>query len=243
MSDKIRCVVIDDEAIARTAIAGYVRKVDALELCGVFKNALEANDYLQKNQVDLLFLDIEMPKLTGIQFLRIFNKDVGVVFTTAYAKFALESFDFNVVDYLLKPISFDRFLQAVNKAVRWYGKSENKAEEEFLFLKEGTNLRKVIIDQIEYVETMQNYIRISTGDTALTVLMTLKDFSAQLPESEFIQTHRSYLVKLDKIESVEDDGVYIGTKKIPISKRSRAEVLRRIASFGKKEYRITNLEP
>jgi len=225
---KIRCIVIDDEAIARRAIADYVRRIDALELCGVFKNAIEANDYLQKNEVDLLFLDIQMPQLTGIQFLRIFNKDIGVIFTTAYSKYAIESFDFNVVDYLLKPISFDRFLQSVNKAVRYFGSSNTDKGEDFIFLKEGTSLRKVVISEIEYVEAMQNYIRISLGEESVMALMTLKDFSSQLPEDNFVQTHRSFIVNLLKVNRVEDDSVWFGEKSVPISKRNKADFLKKL---------------
>lgn len=225
---KIRCIVIDDEAIARRAIADYVRRIDALELCGIFKNAIEANDYLQKNKVDLLFLDIQMPQLTGIQFLRIFNKDIGVVFTTAYSKYAIESFDFNVIDYLLKPISFDRFLQSVNKAVRYFGNNNSEKSEDFIFLKEGTSLRKVVLSEIEYVEAMQNYIRISLGRESVMALMTLKDFSSQLPDDNFVQTHRSFIVNLLKINKIESDTVWFGEKAVPISKRNKAEFMKKL---------------
>ncbi len=225
---KIRCVVIDDEAIARRAIADYVRRIDALELCGIFKNAIEANDFLQKNEVDLLFLDIQMPQLTGIQFLRIFNKDIGVIFTTAYSKYAIESFDFNVIDYLLKPISFDRFLQAVNKAIRYFGESNLEKKEDFLFLKEGSTLRKVVISDIEYVEAMQNYIRITLGSESVMALMTLKDFSSQLPDDSFVQTHRSFIVNLLKVNRVEDDAIWFGEKSVPISKRNKADFMKKL---------------
>lgn len=225
---KIRCVVIDDEAIARRAIADYVRRIDALELCGVFKSAIEANDFLQKNEVDLLFLDIQMPQLTGIQFLRIFNKDIGVIFTTAYSKYAIESFDFNVIDYLLKPISFDRFLQAVNKAIRYFGESNSEKKEDFLFLKEGSTLRKVVISDIEYVEAMQNYIRITLGSESIMALMTLKDFASQLPDDNFVQTHRSFIVNLLKVNRVEDDAVWFGEKSVPISKRNKADFMKKL---------------
>ena len=225
---KIRCIVIDDEAIARRAIADYVRRIDALELCGVFKNAIDANDYLQKNEVDLLFLDIQMPKLTGIQFLRIFNKDIGVIFTTAYSKYAIESFDFNVIDYLLKPISFDRFLQSVNKAVRYFGTNNSEKNEDFIFLKEGTSLRKVVISDIEYVEAMQNYIRVSLGAESVMALMTLKDFASQLPDDNFVQTHRSFIVNLLKVNKIESDTIWFGERAVPISKRNKAEFMKKL---------------
>lgn len=225
---KIKCIVVDDEAIARTAMAEYVRRVDALELCGVFKNALDANEFLQKNDVELLFLDIEMPKLSGIQFLRIFNKDVGVIFTTAYTKFALESFDFNVIDYLLKPISFERFLQAVNKAIRYFGNEKNNLETDFVFIKDGTKLRKIVLAEIDFVEAMQNYIRIFFKEESVMTLMTLKEFLTQLPPEKFIQTHRSFLVNIQKIEKVEEDKICFGKHRVPISKRNRAEVLKRL---------------
>jgi len=225
---KIRCIVIDDESIARTAIAGYVRKIDALELLGVFKNALEANDFLQQNEVDLLFLDIEMPQLSGIQFLRIYNKDIAVIFTTAYSKFAMESFDFNVIDYLLKPISFDRFLQGVNKAVRYFSNENSRSENNFLFIKEGTTLRKIIVSDINYIEAMQNYIRINLTNSSVMALMTLKEFMSQLPEKNFVQVHRSFVVNILKIEKIEEEKIWFGEKSIPISKRSKASFKKKL---------------
>lgn len=225
---KISCIVIDDEFIARRALADYVNKVELLELKGVFKNAMQAGEYLEENEVDLLFLDIEMPQVSGLQFLRKLDRPIYVIFTTAYSKFALDSFEFNVIDYLLKPISFDRFLQAVNKCIPIFDKSSTSEETAFLFLKEGTQLKKVIIADICYVEAMQNYVRIHTEKGSMMVLMTLKELINQLPTTNFLQSHRSFLVNRDKINRIEEHTIYINSNALPISKRLRAEFLKRV---------------
>lgn len=225
---KIKCIVIDDEHLARVALVDYIDQVDALELAGVFKNAIQANDFLQQNEVDLLFLDIEMPQLNGLQFLRILNKKMHVIFTTAYSKFALDSFEFDVIDYLLKPISFDRFLQAVNKSLRFISKSEAPEQDQYLFLKEGQVIKKVVLSEIIFVETMQNYVRINTEHGTIMVLMPLKELLGLLPEAGFAQTHRSFVVNMNKISSVEEDTVWLSDKSLPISKRMKAAFLKRL---------------
>jgi len=221
---KIKCVVIEDEAIARNAICAYVKKIDELHLVGTFKNGMEAKRYLEKNEVALIFLDINMPHLNGLELLRIFKKHPPVIFTTAYPEHALDSFEFNVVDYLLKPIPFERFLQAVNKALRFI-ENTSTPEEKYLILKEGTRVIKIKIADIDFIEAMQNYIRIHTPNQKITVLMTMKEMMTQLPENDFFQTHRSYIVQLQKITQFDGDEISIGKHTIPISKRTKTKFL------------------
>ena len=221
---KIKCVVIDDEAIARKAIQAYIGKVDELEFVQSFRNGMEAKAWLTENAVDLLFMDINMPYLNGLELLRILKNHPPTIFTTAYPEHALESFEFNVVDYLVKPISFERFLQAVNKALRMIGSSET-TEEQFLIIKEGNSIVKIKIEEIDFIEAMQNYIKIQTPQKKYTILMTMKEIASQLPENEFFQTHRSFIIQMNKIQKVEGDKVFIGNHTVPISKRSRSSFL------------------
>ena len=222
----LKCVVIDDEAIARRALSAYIQKVEELALAQTFKNGLEAKAYLTDHSVDLLFLDINMPFLNGLELLRVVPNHPPVIFTTAYPEHALESFEFNVVDYLVKPITLERFLQAVNKALRRV-EQVSKPEDKFLILKEGAKLVKVSIEAIHFIEAMQNYIRVHTEARNYTILMTMKAVMAQLPEADFFQTHRSYIVQLDKVEQVKGDQLLIGAERIPVSKRSKAEFMER----------------
>ena len=227
---KLKCIVVDDEAIARRALSAYIEKVDDLELIRAFKNGMEAKAYLAGQEADLLFLDINMPFLNGLELLRVVRNHPPVIFTTAYPEHALESFEFNVVDYLVKPIPFERFLQAVNKALRRV-EEVSVREEKFLILKEGASLVKVRIADISFIEAMQNYIRIYTPGRSYTILMTMKEAMAQLPEPDFYQTHRSYIVQLNKVERIAGDQALIGTEKIPISKRSKVEFQEKFRSL------------
>ncbi|MCB0564330.1 MAG: response regulator transcription factor [Phaeodactylibacter sp.] len=227
---KLKCIVVDDEAIARKALSAYIEKVDELELIHTFRNGMEAKAFLSEHEADLLLLDINMPFLNGLELLRVVKNHPPVIFTTAYPEHALESFEFNVVDYLVKPIPFERFLQAVNKALRRV-EEVSVREEKFLILKEGASLVKVRIADISFIEAMQNYIRIYTPGRSYTILMTMKEAMAQLPEPDFYQTHRSYIVQLNKVERIAGDQALIGTEKIPISKRSKVEFQEKFRSL------------
>ncbi len=227
---KITCIVVDDESIARKALISYIAKVDELILKGAFKNAVETKAFLQKNRVDVIFLDINMPFITGIEFLRMLPHQPQVIFTTAYSEHALESFEFNVIDYLLKPISFQRFMQSINKTIRVM--TNIIAEERpTLMLKDGSNMLKINVDEILYVEAMQNYIRIFTEIKNYTILMTLKDLKSRLSEQEFYQTHRSYIVQLSKIDQVKGDVLSVGKYQVPVSKRTKSSFMRHFNQY------------
>ena len=226
-----KCIIIEDEPLALERTQSYVEKVPFLHLVATFENSLEGLTYLSAQPVDVLFLDINMPFLNGLELLRVVKNHPPVIFTTAYPEHALESFEFNVVDYLVKPIPFERFLQAVNKALRRV-EQESEPAEKFLVLKEGASLVKVRIADISFIEAMQNYIRIHTPGRSYTILMAMKEVMAQLPAADFFQTHRSFIVQLHKVERVDGGELWIGKQEIPISKRCKAEFLERFRELG-----------
>lgn len=224
--NKLRCIIVDDESIARKAIKEYVLKVETLEFVKEFRNGLEAKNWLKVNKIDLIFLDINMPYLSGIEMLKLVENQPQVIFTTAHAEHAIESFEFNVVDYLLKPISFEKFLKAVNKAMEYQAYKTKSATPALTFKSDGGYV-KVKIEDINYIEAMQNYIRIVTSNERHMVLMSLKQVLEMLPTHEFVQSHRSYVVNFSKIDRIEKNEIIISEERIPISKRSKKEILER----------------
>lgn len=217
---KFKCIIVDDEPPATRVLKSYVEKVSFLEEVGIFNDSLKALEFLNSNKVDLIFLDIQMPQLTGLQLSRIISKDVKVIFTTAYPDFALEGFELNAIDYLLKPISFERFYQAVSKL-----KSEPRAEissnnnsSDFIFVKtDGKNkFQKLFLDEILYVESLQNYVCIHTLKQQIITHSSLKNVIESLPEKDFIQIHKSYVIALKQIESTDSFLVFINAKELPI---------------------------
>lgn len=231
---KIRCIVTDDEPMARKGLQGYIEKIDFLELVAVCENALELNSALKQQPADLLFLDIEMPYMTGIDFMKNFSAPPKVIFTTAYDKYALQGFELEVLDYLLKPISFERFLKAANKAYDHFklnsSASASSGEPEHLFVKADNKLEKVRFDEILFIEALENYIGIYTGDKKLVTHSTLKALQEKLPPQRFIQPHKSYLVAIDKIRAIEGNVLHIEQYQVPISKYQKEEVLERIVN-------------
>ncbi len=215
-----KCIIVDDEPPATRILENYIGKVNFLEKVGVFNDALKALEFLNTQSVDVIFLDIQMPQLTGLQISKIISKDIKVIFTTAYPDFALEGFELNAVDYLLKPISFERFYQAVSKL-----NSEPKIEisnqtnlPDFLFVKtDGKNkFQKVFLTDILYAESLQNYVCIHTSKQQIITHSSLKNVIESLPENEFIQIHKSYVVSLKHIESTDNFSVFINGKELPI---------------------------
>jgi two-component system, LytTR family, response regulator len=225
---KIKCIAIDDEPLALEIIKNYSEKVPFLDLIKTFDNALESIDFLKNNKVDLLFLDIQMEELTGIQLLNILNPKPNVIFTTAYDSFAIKGFELDAVDYLLKPISFERFLKAANKVYEKLmveSMIENKTrevsnnhvlEEDYLFLKTEFRLEKVCFSDILYIEGMGDYLRIVTPVKRLMTLQSFKKMEDLLPSNKFYRVHKSYIVALEKIENIEKGRIKIGDKHIPI---------------------------
>lgn len=215
-----KCIIVDDEPPATRILENYIGKVRFLEKTEVFNDSLKALEFLNTQSIDVIFLDIQMPQLTGLQISRIISKDIKVIFTTAYPDFALEGFELNAVDYLLKPISFERFYQAVSKLNTQSKKvvSNQNNLPDFLFIKtDGKNkFQKVFLNDILYVESLQNYVCIHTSKQQIITHSSLKNVIESLPENNFIQIQKSYVVSLKHLESTDNYSVYINGKELPI---------------------------
>lgn len=231
MSEKIKCVITDDEPFARKGLQGYIEKIDFMQLVGVCENAVELNSLLKKEKVDLLFLDIEMPYVTGIEFLKSIANPPKVIFTTAYEKYAVQGFDLEVLDYLLKPISFERFMKAANKAFDYFNNQHtNASQQEYIFVKADNKLEKIHFADILFVEALENYVAIYTGERKIISHLTLKMLQETLPTAAFIQPHKSYMVAVDKINSIEGNMLNVQQHKVPISKYQKEEVMEKIVN-------------
>lgn len=224
---KIKCIIIDDEPIARKGIKGYIEKIDFLDLVAVCEDAIQLNSVLKQQTTDLLFLDIEMPYITGIDFLKNTVAPPKVIFTTAYEKYAIAGYEMDVLDYLLKPISFERFLKAANKSFDYF-KSLHKNEETYIFVKTDSKLEKINFADILFIEAMENYAAIYLPGKKHITHSTLKALSEQLPEVDFIQPHKSYIVNINAIQSIEGNILHLSTYQVPVSKYQKEEVMERI---------------
>ncbi len=228
---KLSCIVIDDEYPARELIEAYIKKIPFLELQGSFKNPLEAIPELQSNTIDLLYLDIQMPELKGTNFLKQVDTDAEVIFTTAYPDYALEGYKLNVIDYLLKPISFDEFLRASTKAlehIQLKSKISHSEQEDVLHVKADGKVHFIRYDDIRYIEGLREYVRIHTHEVKLISLFALKDLQEELEPHGFIRTHKSYLVNSKKIISVNGNMVDLEDLSLPIGKSYRDAVLKKM---------------
>jgi DNA-binding LytR/AlgR family response regulator len=229
MKQTIKCIITDDEPVARKGLQGYVEKIDFLQLTGVCEDAVQLTSLLRQEPVQLLFLDIEMPYVTGIDFLKNTPNPPKVIFTTAYEQYAIKGYELDVLDYLLKPISFDRFLKAANKAYDYFH-SKQQADQPYIFVKADGRLEKVNFDEILFVEALENYVAIHTPEKKLITHSTLKGMQENLPATQFIQPHKSYLVNIGSINSIEGNVLHIGKYQVPISKYLKEEVLERIVN-------------
>lgn len=226
---KLRCIVVDDEPLARKGIREYIQDIEFLTHCGDFQNPLEASDYLKQNEVDLMFLDIRMPKLSGVAFLKQLENPPLVIFTTAYTEYAIESYELNVVDYLVKPISFDRFEKAVQKALEYFSfRVKSNPQAEYFFIKVNQKIEKLFFNEILYVEAMQNYCIIYTRDKKLITYSTLIAMIEKLPAHRFIKVHKSFIVSIDKVNALDGNEIIIGASRIPVSRTLKDEVMTRI---------------
>ncbi|SDL20835.1 LytR/AlgR family response regulator transcription factor [Siphonobacter aquaeclarae] len=227
----INCVIIDDEPLAREGLSSYVREVDFLRLSGTCSNPVELLTLLEQQSVDLLFLDIQMPKMSGIDFLKITQNPPLVVMTTAYPSFALEGFQLNVLDYLLKPITFDRFVRAAWKAKEQCDLRLRPAAPvapAYVFIKCGSKYEKIYVDDILFIEGLQNYVTIFTTRGKYVTLLNLRDIETELAASSFVRVHKSFLVARSKVDAIEGNEIFIGSHRIPISRQQREEVLSRV---------------
>jgi len=241
---KVRCLVIDDEALARKYLKEYIAKIPFLELVGDFNSPLKAYELLEKGMVDLMFLDIQMPDITGLDFLRSLNRKPYVILTTAYKEYALEGYELDITDYLLKPFSFDRFLKAINKVntlVRKQGEKEVPASdynqtdfhEDYIIIRADRKYYKINYDDLIFIEGQKAYVTFhSEGKKKVTALASLKELEEKLPEYKFIRIHKSYIVSVKKIDALEGNMIEIAGEKLPVGKSFKSKVSE---LFGLKE--------
>jgi len=226
----MKCLILDDEPLAVDILRNYIRKVPGLECVGAFRRPLKALEFLQKNDVDLVFLDVQMPDLSGLQFLRSLTDPPLVVFTTAYSRYAAESYDYGAVDYLLKPIEFDRFLKAVQKARALASPTAKKAPApgKSVLIKSGTKFYRTRWADIRYVKGAGNYVAFVTKDREILSLMTMQSAADLLPGTIFVRIHKSFIVNIQHLDVVEEDEVRIGEDRIPIGDAYRKDFLRAV---------------
>jgi DNA-binding LytR/AlgR family response regulator len=228
----INCLVVDDEPIARRGIMEYIRQIDYLNAVAQCKSAAEAAGLLQKNKIDLVFLDIQMPMLTGIEFVKALADPPLIIFTTAYSEYALEGFELDVVDYLLKPISFARFLKAAEKAQSYVNARNREVSitPDFFFIKCNGKIEKIIMADVVYIEAMANYVIIHTRQKRYITYLTFSGIEEQLPTQLFVRIHKSYIVAISAIQTIDGNDVLTSSIRLPMSKNYRNEVMNRIDS-------------
>jgi two-component system LytT family response regulator len=239
----IRCIIIDDEPLAREIIRRYIDDVPMLQLSGECSNAVQAMSFLQQQPVDLIFLDIRMPQLNGTDFLRILKNPPKTILTTAFSDYALEGYELDVVDYLVKPIRFDRFLKAVNKAFPINGNrpeiktviaenTETKKSDSFVYFRADRKMVKVMLTDILYIESMKDYVKVFTPQGIIITRQSITSVEAMLPEKLFVRAHRSFIVAVNRIRSFTNELIEIGNAEIPIGKLYRNGVMKVLGSVA-----------
>lgn len=232
----ISCLIVDDEAVARDIIANHLSKIDNIEVISSCSNAIEAFNCINTHEIDLVFLDINMPEISGISFAKSINKDIKIIFTTAYRDYAVEGFELKAVDYLLKPISFERLLKAVNTYFEIYAKPETKVIEadisnDFMFVRSNRIMIKIDFNDIIFIESYSDYIKIHVTGKTIVTRETISAIEAKLPKQNFIRIHRSYIIALSQIESFSNEQIAISKKSLPISRSYKKEVLNRLEKY------------
>lgn len=236
---KLKCAIVDDEPLALGLLESYAQKTPLLELCGCYSSAIEAMKHLQETPVDLLFLDIQMPDLNGLEYSRMVDEQTRIVFTTAFDQYAIDGYRVNALDYLLKPISYADFMQAVNKAVQWF-ELKQKADEtpqktadsatnlagEYIYVKSDYKLVQIELDKILYIEGLKDYIKIHTEDEPRPILslISMRAMEEKLPADRFIRVHRSFIVQKQKIKVIDKGRIVFGKEYIPISDSYKQEL-------------------
>jgi DNA-binding LytR/AlgR family response regulator len=224
---KLSCIIVDDEPVARKILQEFTEQVPYLDLQGKFENAMKAEEYLKNNKPDIIFLDIEMPKMSGLQLLKQVHIESMVILTTAFPQYALDGYELDIIDYLLKPFALHRFLKAVQKAKDFYDmktQSGGTPSSSYIFIKGEKRIEKVELSDILYAEVLGNYLTIHTDRKTIVAYLTMKSLQSQLPSTGFIKIHQSFLVNCSKIESIEGNDLMVGTKSLPISRNYRESV-------------------
>jgi len=237
MHRTINCLIVDDEPVAREILESHLAKIDAVNVVAGCKNALEAFHFINVEKIDLIFLDINMPEISGLSFAKSINRNIKIIFTTAYREYAVDGFDLQAVDYLLKPISFERLLQAINKYLDENAGNENIAHREivpeksdYIFVRSDRKMIKISFPEILYIESLADYIKIHLSGNTVVTRETMSSIEAKLPQKDFIRIHRSFVVSIAAIESFTNEYIEINRKQLPISRSYKKEVLERLES-------------
>jgi len=226
----IKCIIVEDETLAQQVLQSHLQMTDRFELLAVCNNALEARDVLNNRDIDLMFLDIQLPGMTGLHFLRTLQNPPLVVLTTAYSEYAVESYEFNIIDYLLKPISFERFCKAVNKIVDGRlltqpAKERESQSTDHIFVKSNSKFIKVNFSEIIYIEGMKDYLKVHARDYKLVTLQTMNEMEKILPPRQFMRVHKSYIVAVSHIKSIYGNSIELGNETIPIGVSYKEKVM------------------
>jgi DNA-binding LytR/AlgR family response regulator len=235
---KFSCLIVDDEPLARKLIASHISKVENMTLAGECADAIEAGNFLRNRKIDLIFLDIQMPEITGLQFVSTLKNPPSVIFTTAYRDFAPEAFDLDVVDYLLKPISFERFIKAVNKffdhqlSTSTEQVHKQAGAETFIYVKADRKTHKILLDEIIFIESLDDYVKVHLGNEVLVTRENISSFEQKLHGNQFIRIHRSYIVNIHRISAIASEGVEIAKVRLPFGRAYKKSAL---ASLSLKE--------
>jgi two-component system, LytTR family, response regulator len=232
----MKCVILDDEPLAVDLLSSYINDTESLQLVFAGTNVFDAIQFIQKNEVDIVFLDMQMPELTGIQVLKIIGTGYKVIFTTAYTDYAMDGYEYNITDYLLKPISFERFTKAIEKininglwdTTHGINSNHSKGEDDFIFIKSDSKMIKINLQEILFIEGLKDYLSIQTQTEKLITLQNLKNFEQHLNHQQFMRVHKSYIVALNKIDTIERNRIFIGKHVIPIGDTYRDVFLKRI---------------
>lgn len=226
----MNCIVIDDEELSRKLLEQFIGKNDSLVLLNSFSNPVDALSFLSNNKVDVIFLDIEMPEMNGLEFMKVLNPLPSIILTTSHKEFALDAFEYNVVDFLVKPIVYSRFIKAVQKVKATFEKKEefHISDDNNVFVKQGSSIVRIKKSDILWVEALGDYIILHTDKDKFTILSTMKGIEEKLPSQDYIRVHRSFIIRIDKIDSIEDNTISYKEKLIPIGKSYREEVFKRL---------------
>ncbi|WP_298556500.1 LytTR family DNA-binding domain-containing protein [uncultured Algibacter sp.] len=227
----MKCVIIEDEIPAQKILKNFIAKIPNLELMDTFKAAIEANSFLNSESIDVVFLDINLPDISGLDFIKTIKNPPAIIMTTAYSEYAVNSFELDtIVDYLVKPFSFDRFLKAINKAKERVGAIETFSEnnEETIFLNVDKTLHKIVLNKILYIESERNYITVVTENQRLSYIDSLKNWNIKLPKNQFIQVHKSFIINSSFVNKISGNTIYIKENKIPIGRTFKQELLSKL---------------
>ncbi len=225
----MRCIVVDDEEMSRQIIKKFVEKTDFLEFIGAYPNAIEGSAAIRKENIDLIFLDIEMPEMTGMELIKSLKVAPQIILTTSKQEYAVEAFEYEVTDYLLKPINYSRFLKAVTKArEKFQPESDKEPADDTIFVKVDSRLVKLNTNEIGYIEALGDYVSIHTDKKKYTVFATMKGIEKSLPSKDFIRVHRSYIIRIEKILDIQDSNLIIFNNIIPIGPSYKSELMKRL---------------